>query len=178
MACSNFTLKGISRGCKDSLGGVKKVWLASDYDTVINSIEIADNILSIKEETVLEAFKVFNFFRNTGSMTSTLQTSDNAGNSWHTEVALVFMKQETAKKLEIEAMVMSECAAVVLDANGKYWFLGKDNAITGSAATAQTGTAATDLNGYNVTLADDSMALPYEITDSKTIAALEKIVVA
>lgn len=115
MACSNFTLKGIARGCKDSLGGIKKVWLASDYDKVIAGVSVADNILTIDTAKIAE-FKVFNFFKNTGSMTSTLQTSDNAGNSWRTEVALVFMKQETAKRLEVEAMVMGECAAVVLDA--------------------------------------------------------------
>ena len=175
MSCSTYSLKGIARGCRDSIGGIKKVWLASDYDKVIAGVRV-DETNTLSFETALAAeFKVFNFFKNTGSMTSTLNTSENAGNSWTTEVALQFMKMETSKRLEVEAMVMGECAAVVLDVNGKYWFLGKDNPITGSAATATTGTANTDLNGYNVTLTDNSLNLPYEITNAEAIGALEAI---
>lgn len=178
MSCTTYSLKGIARGCKDSLGSIRKVWLAGDYDKVIANVSVATNVLTIETGTVTSEFKVFNFQKNTGSMTSTLQTSDNAGNSWNTEVTLQFMKMETSKKLEIEAMTMGQCAGVVLDGNGKYWFLGKDNPIEASAGTAQTGTASTDLNGYNVTLRDESRELPYEITDSAVIAALENITVA
>lgn len=178
MACSQYTLKGIARGCKDSIGSIKKVWLASAYDDVLEGVNVASNVLTIDPTVVAANFKVFNFYKNTGSMTSTLQVSDNAGNSWQTEVALQFMKMETSKRLEVEAMVMGECAAVVLDSNGKYWFLGFDNPIEASAATAQTGTASTDLNGYNVTLRDDSKELPYEITDADTINALNGITIA
>lgn len=107
-------------------------------------------------------------------MTTTLQTAENAGNSFQTEVSLVFMKQEARKRLEIEAMVMGETIAVVEDVNGEMWYLGKDNALTASAATAQTGTAAGDLNGYNVTLMDESRELPYPL-DSSTKAAFKAL---
>lgn len=176
MACNTYTLKGIARGCKDSIGGIKKVYLSTSYDDVIKGIDVSTNILTITADAVA-TFKPFNFFKNTGSMTSTAQIGENTGNSWQTELNLVFMKQETSKKLEIEGMVMGECAAIVVDMNGKYWFLGKDNALTASAGTAETGTASTDLNGYNVTLLDESLALPYEITDAATKTALEALTV-
>lgn len=178
MSCNLYTLKGIARGCKDSLGGIVKVWVAGDYDTARNAVKDGEGTVGIDKTAIPANFKVFNFFKNTGSMTSTLNVSENAGSSFSTELALVFMKQETAKRLEMMGLFMGQALAVVKDANGKYWLLGYDNPVEASAGTAQSGTASTDLNGYNITLRDDSRELPFEITDAETIAALEAITIA
>lgn len=191
MACSTYTLNGIARGCKDSIGGIKKVWLAADYDKVLAMIDrkamnegttAANAVFTLKSTATVDPlaaeFKVFNFFANTGSLTSTLQTAENAGNSWQTELSLQFMKMETSKRLEIEAMLMGECCAFVEDVNGKVWFLGLDRALTGTAGVAQTGTSNTDLNGYTVTITDASLRLPFEVTKDDIIEALEAITIA
>lgn len=172
MACTSYTMKGLATGCKDSLGGIKKIWVAPS-----ESLEYTLNdgvIVPSKTET----FKVFNFRRNVSSMTSNLQTSETSGNSFQTDVVLQFMKQETAKRVELMALFMGTNKVIVLDGNGKYWALGKDYPVEASAGDAVTGTAATDLNGYDITLTDYSAELPYEITDETTIAALEAITVA
>jgi len=75
-------------------------------------------------------------------------------------------------------LCMDETNVVVKDSNGKYWYLGWDEPVSNSAATGVTGTAATDLNGYTVTLKDDSTQFPREIADSSFIAAIEAIVIA
>jgi hypothetical protein len=61
------------------------------------------------------------------------------------------------------ALCLEDVEVVALDYNGKYWYLGYDYPVSATAATAQTGTAATDLNGYNVTLSDTSAEFPYEV---------------
>lgn len=178
MACE-YTLKGIARGCKDSRGGITKVWISGDYDKVKKLVSLNDESNpEYAKITSVEDFKVFNFFKNTGSMTSTLQTSDNAGASFQTEVALTFMKMETSKRLEVLGLLLGQSMVIVKDGNNKYWLLGFDAPVEGSAGTGVTGTAATDLNGYTVTLLDESAVLPYEITDADTIAALEAITIA
>lgn len=177
MSCNLYTLKGLARGCKDSLGGIVKVWVAPDYDTTRAKFSLSENVASAASSAAAD-FKVFNFFKNTGSLTSTLQVSDNAGNSFTNELALVFMKMETSKRLEVLGLLMGQTLVIAKDSNGKYWILGWDNAVEGSAGTAQTGTASTDLNGYNVTLKDESRELPYEVSGDEFIAALEAIVVA
>lgn len=177
MACTNYTISGIAKGCKDSLGGIVKVWISNDYDDVLAGVTVSENVLDLNPSTITK-FKVFNFFKNTGSITSNLQVSDSAGSSWQTDLVLVFMKQETSKRLQIMGLVMGQTCIVVKDANGKYWFLGKDNAVEASAGVAQSGTAATDLNGYNITLSDNSKELPFEITSTTTIESLEAINVA
>lgn len=170
MACSSYTLSGIAVGCKDSIGGIKKAWFAP-YGV---SVSVEDNVLKIASEGIA-SFKAYNFRKATGSMTSTLNTSETAGNSFTTEVTLQFLKQETSKRLEIMGLLMNELVGVIKDGNNKYWYIGYDYPVEGSAGTAETGTAMTDLNGYNITITDNSIALPYEITDSETITALEAI---
>ena len=64
------------------------------------------------------------------------------------------------------AMCMESMKGIVLDSNGKYWFLGYDFPISASAATGQTGTAFADFGGYNVTLTDNSKEFPYEVPAS------------
>lgn len=178
MACTNFTLKGIARGCKDSCGGIVKVWVNADYDTAKGSVALVEPDGTQAKVTTpdVKGWKVFNFFKNTGSMTSTLNVSETAGSSFTTEVSLTFMKQDSAKRLEMLGLLLGQCMVIVKDANGKYWVLGMDAPVEASAGTAVTGTAATDLNGYTVTLKDDSKLLPLEVVQGTE--DLEGIVVA
>ena len=86
-----------------------------------------------------------------------------------------FLKMENAKRLEVMAMLMGQCTGVVKDRNGKYWAIGVENPLEGSAGTGETGTAASDANQYTVTVSVDDAELPREITDNETITALEAI---
>ena len=79
---------------------------------------------------------------------------------------MVFNRMETTKRVEIAAMALADLVAIVQDCNGKYWFLGYDNPLHLSAGDGQTGTARSDRNGYSVTLQDDSLGLPYEVSSS------------
>lgn len=173
MACSSYTMGGIALGCKDSIGGIKKAWFAP-YGV---KTTVSQSTLTIDAADIAN-FKVYNFRKATGSMTSTLNTSETSGNSFTTEVVLQFLKQETSKRLEVMALLMNEMCGVVKDGNGKYWYIGYDYPIEATSGTAETGTAMTDLNGYNLTITDNSVELPYEITDPTTITALEAIEVA
>lgn len=177
MSCTQYSLKGIARGCKDSVGGIVKVWVNPDYDTARSSVSLAEGVTAQAKLTTpsTKGWKVFNFFKNTGSMTSTLNVSDNAGSSFTTEVSLTFMKQDSAKRLEMLGLLLGQCMVIVKDANGKYWVLGWDSPVEASAGTAVTGTASTDLNGFTVTLKDDSKLLPYEVVEGSE--ELEGIVV-
>lgn len=173
MSCASYTLSGLAVGCKDSIGGIKKVWFApAGVQT-----SVSQNVLTINASDI-DKFKVYELRRATSSMTSTLNTSETSGNSFTTELTLQFLKQETSKRLEVMALFMNELVGVVKDGNGKYWYLGYDYPLEATAGTAETGTAMTDLNGYNLTISDSSIELPYEITDSTTIAALEAITAA
>ena len=75
------------------------------------------------------------------------------------------------KRIEMTALSVNELAVIVNDANGTYWYLGKDNAVTASNGTGQTGTARTDGNMYTIELSDESATYPYEV-DATIVAGL------
>ena len=160
MAC-NQTLSGLVKDCAPSLGGIVEV-LAANRD------EIGE--ITITEEKVSAIangkFKRYQFNRNTGSMTSTYNINLENGTKYvSTDVVLVFNRMETAKRVEILALAQNDLVLIVKDANGKYWLLGKDEAVVMTAGDAQSGTARADRNGYSVTLQDNSPVLPYEVEE-------------
>lgn len=166
MACSSITLKGIGLGCKNNTGGIKEVYLIKEED--ITAVEKDEggviSAITLKQDAT---FKTYKFRRGTSQFTSTMTTDEAAGTlSVQTDLVLQFSQMEATKRLEIMAMCMESLKAIVLDFNGRYWFLGYDFPISASAATGQTGVAVSDFGGYNVTLTDQSKEFPYEISNT------------
>jgi hypothetical protein len=170
MACL-ITLNGITLDCQPSLGGIKRVWI-TQYSDVKSVVVGEDNMIeSITLEGEAQWYE-YQFRKATGSLTSTLNVDESAGvNYVSNELALVFTKMETAKRIEIAALSIGQLAVVVEDSNGHYWFLGKDDYVSASAGTGITGTAKGDQNAYTLTLSTDSDSYPYELS-AEAIAAI------
>ena len=171
MACSQ-TLNGIAASCDTNVGGVREIYIANYSD--VSAVEVDEVSNMIKTITMVDTakFKKYAFKKNTSSMTSTLNVDPANGiNFVQTDLALVFAKQETVKRMEIAKLSLGELRVIVLDANGKYWFLGQEEFVSATAGTAETGTNRTDGNRYSITLTDYSASYPYEV-DPTIIAAL------
>ena len=168
MACKSKGLSGIRIGCKDNMGGIKEVYIIESKEIAekptlnTDSSQITNIILMPSAQ-----FKTYKFRKGTGSMTSTASSDEAIGNfAVTTELALQFSKMETTKRLEIMSLCLEDVVVIVNDWNGKYWYLGYDFPVTVTAATGVTGTAATDLNGYTVTLTDTSTEFPFEVPET------------
>lgn len=90
---------------------------------------------------------------------------DNGTSYYEQTITLVFSKQETEKRIELNALAFSDLVIIVEDNNGMYWYFGYDNPVTLSANEAETGTAFGDFNGYTVTLLGTDWQLAYEVTE-------------
>ena len=164
MSCSQL-LNGIAADCQTNVGGVREVYIANYSD--VTAIEVDDSSNMIKTITMADSakFKKYAFKKNTSSMTSTLNVDPaNGVNFVQTDLSLVFAKQETVKRMEIAKLSLGELRVIVLDANGKYWFLGQEEFVSATAGTAETGTNRTDGNRYSITLTDYSSSYHYEVT--------------
>ena len=171
MACSQV-LNGIAADCQTNVGGVREVYIANYSD--VTAIEVDDSSNMIKTITMADTakFKKYAFKKNTSSMTSTLNVDPaNGVNFVQTDLSLVFAKQETVKRMEIAKLSLGELRVIVLDANGKYWFLGQEEFVSATAGTAETGTNRQDGNRYTITLTDYSSSYPYEV-DTTIVAGL------
>ena len=169
MACSN-TMTGIPSECKDSIGGIKAAYIAEHAD--VDSIDEAQGVISEIIMATGKTFKPFVFRKETGNFTSTINSDDAAGTTFvQSEIVLQFTKQETAKRLEIAALMVGNCAVIIEDGNGKYWYFGQNFPVVLTAGSAASGTAMGDFNGYNITLTDKSKELPREV-DARIISGL------
>ena len=171
MACSQV-LNGIAATCETNVGGVREVYIANYSDVSAVTLDETSNMIKTITMTDTAKFKKYSFKKNTSSMTSTLNVDPANGiNFVQTDLALVFAKQETVKRMEIAKLSLGELRVIVLDANGKYWFLGKEEFVSATAGTAETGTNRSDGNKYTITLTDYSSSYPYEV-DPTIVAEL------
>ena len=168
MSCVQ-TLNGIQYDCETSMGGLKAVYIANASEIAQVSVDstteegqdIIDAIILTTPDS--RPFRKYTFRRNTASMTSTLNVDPANGVSISTDVSLSFLRQDTRKRFEISALSLGELVVIVEDANGSFWYLGKDIPVMASAGGAESGTTFTDGNRYTITLQDNSKDYPYEI---------------
>ena len=166
MGCP-ITLTGIAYECKDAVGGIKEVLIFEDYSNVASVDTSLGKVSAITLDSSLNKPKVFKFRKETGTFDTAATTSDEAGTTFYqTDVVLQFTKMETAKRLEIGALLIGNVSMIVKDGNGIYWYLGKDYPVTASAGTATSGKAMGDFNGYTITLVDKSVEFPFEVPQS------------
>lgn len=148
------------------MGGIVAVRLANKAD--VSAVTVSTNkITAITMATsgaTTAKFKLFNFDRNTGSLSSNYTIDHTTGaNFVVSDLLMVFRKMDTNKRVAISALSQGELVAIVTDANGAHWYLGFDEPLLASAGDGLTGTQRADRNGYSITLQDNSKELPYEI---------------
>ena len=170
MGCSQV-LAGITLDCASSVGGIKEVYIANYND--VSAVTLQDDMIDTITMSGDAKFKKYEFRKQTGSMTSTLNIDETAGiNYVSTELNLVFTKMETSKRIEIAALSVGQLAIIVKDGNNKYWYLGYNDYVSASAGSANSGQNKGDSNNYSITLKDESDSYPYEVSES----ALDSIV--
>ena len=162
MSC-NVTLMGIALDCGTNLSGVKAIYLANDAS--VGDVTVTEGEISAIDASA-GTFYEYIPAKNTGSLTKTLTKDESTGVMYYTNEAVAqFNRMETAKRTELANIDRGHFKAVVLDSNGKYWFLGKDNYVSASAVTGQTGAGLDDGNFYTLTLTDISAELPYALSE-------------
>lgn len=167
MACSQSIVK-ISDVCSASKGGIVEAYITEYQDGIFSvsrnadADDIPDKVTGVSSSAT---FHQFAFRKNTGNFTSTLNVDDANGVRYvSTDITLKFTKMETAKRLGIATLALGEVAMIVKDANGLYWAFGVDASVTATAGTAQTGTASTDGNYYEITLQSNDDSFPLELS--------------
>lgn len=152
------------------MGGIVEVLIANHAD--VSSVAVSDGMIGTITMAQSAKFKRYNFAKNTGSLTSTYTLDPASGVKYvTTDLLLQFNRMETSKRVEITALALGDLVVICKDANGKYWYLGKDEPVNASAGDGQTGTARSDANRYTITLEDNSLEMPFEV-DASIVDAL------
>lgn len=162
MDCNSISLANIVRDCETSKGGIRNIYITNWAEGLFSKTGSTAGAVFDTLASGATWYK-YELRKNTGSMTSTLNVDETNGvNYVSTELALVFNKMDTAKRLQMASLAIGQIAALVEDCNGKVWALGAEEPMAATAGAGQTGTAKTDGNNYSITLTDDQNEFPKE----------------
>lgn len=201
MACNTRKLSEIVTSCGSNIPSIKKMWIGG-YDTVLhpsgitykNTTEtdedgnpIIESIQNITRRTSegqsdpVYPWVEFQFRKNTCSASSEMTVNDNGTHYFTNALNMVLAKQDTNKRLNIEAIASGDCMCIYLDGNNNYWVIGTDQPVNMTTVSATTGTAATDSNQYELVLSEDAPSMPIQLVgdpDATTPVTPESIITA
>jgi hypothetical protein len=162
--------QGYTLDCKDSLGGIKAVWMIESGN--VTAVTEASGIVSAITKSAGKVFRKYELVKATGSLTETITASVENGTVFYAqELSIVLNKLQANTRNEILLLAQNTLMVVVQDANDKYWLLGRTQGCDVTGGTAATGTAQGDRNGYTLTITGAEKQLAPEVT-SGIIAGL------
>ena len=170
-------LEAILKSCDNNTGGIYGIWItpqdniAAIAPTDPSAVPGGWEITGITLANPLTLFENYYIRRNTSSFTEEAAIDLINGSSFVTAtISLMFQRREADKSRSIKILGSGQqyLAAIVLDANGIYWYFPYLQ-VTGVAEGS--GTARADGSKYAVTLLSENEYLAYTI-DPAIIPAL------
>ena len=161
-----LSLESIQKSCDNNSGGIYQVWFIpqDNIDVVTsNTTYPAYEVTAITVNPLLTTFDSYFIRRNTSNYTEEQAADLINGSTFVTQtINLVFHRREAAKSnaLKILASGQQYLAAVVLDANGRYWYMPYMQL---TATGEGSGTARADGSKYTVTMVAENESLALEV---------------
>lgn len=152
---------GYAIGCRDSIGGVKEVYIATFDPTAAFSTgagEIA-SVVSTASYYKYEQFTEAASFAQTGNF-----SLENGTVFYDQVLTLMFHRQTTELRNKLVLLAQGRLSIIIKDQNGVYWLVGKENGAYATTADMQSGKAFGDMNGVTLTLQGKEREPAYPIT--------------
>jgi len=163
---------GYSLGCRDSIGGIQKVYIGVYNGTSLTYGYGTDNIIATFSGATV-SFYTFDQEVETASFAQAGQFSTENGTSFYEQtVEMTLQKMDAALRNQILLLGQGKWRIIILDQRGNYWLIGKQNPVRVSAATPGVGKAYGDLNGSVMTFTGKEPEPAHQVS---TAAALSII---
>lgn len=146
---------GFTLDCKDGIGGIKEIFLV-EWVNIYNllTVDLLGEITALTEEA---KFYRYQLPTQTGMFEETINFSRENGTIFYTQnVTIKMHKLSSVKRKELEIAALNRLCVCVRDNNDNLWMCGIEDGMDISTATASTGTAFGDGNGYDLTFTCDS----------------------
>jgi hypothetical protein len=137
-------VSGRNKVCKDSEGGLDKIYLFKHVNYSRSQITLNNNVLINYPLTIIYEFKV-----NNQPIANQTQQEDDGGKFFDLSISL-----DLAKDLafEYEKLLGYNLNIIIKDRNGKYRFLGNKNGLECNNLTYETGGGKSSFNGVKLSL--------------------------
>lgn len=159
MACA--VTKGRSLPCKNSVGGLKAIYIL-EYSDAVASLEDANGTVTLPA-TGSDFFK-FEIKGNSSLETSVTSSRENGTTFYETTLNVTFTFLDVATQEEIKLLNAGRAHYVVEDYNGNYFLIGKEHGAEITGGTIVTGAAMGDLSGFTLVATAQETAPPFFAT--------------
>lgn len=136
--------------CKDSVGGIKAVYIGNYKDMVSQTAWAAatnDTVTAIDTQTFYE----FELRPELSSLTVNYNADPNSGTTFfEQQLSLTFQKLDATDIADIRALCQGRPNIWVLDNNDNAWLIGAEHGCNVTGGSIQTGTAFGDLTGFTL----------------------------
>lgn len=157
---------GFSLDCKDGIGGIKKIVL-TDFTNVDAFTLDADEIVTEIIANDAQLIYTYELPTQTGSFEETINFNRDAGTIFYTQTVNVMLnKLSAAKRLELQNVATARVIVFVNDSNDNWWAVGYEYGADLSTATAATGTALGDMNGFTLAFTHEAAKRAYKLVNS------------
>jgi hypothetical protein len=168
MATCNLTA-ALALDCLDNVGGLKTLWISSDFDYTSVTADSTDGITAVTGGT--GNFYQVEIPKSGTSFTENFNVSEENGTAFFEQtITIPVQKLSSAKREQIQLIAYNRATrCVVEDNNGVFWLLGLSRGCTLTAGTTTSGSALGDASGYNFTLTGQEPEMMYQV---ENLAAL------
>ena len=134
---------GRTKICKNSLGGISKLWLFPFVNYSRSQIVTNGNIL-----TTFPTTTIYQFNFNGDPSPSETQTENEGGKFY--ELSLSFVLAKSTDSFNIEKLIKKDYRLIFQDRNGLFRIFGLYTGMICENITYTTGSAKSDLNGFTI----------------------------
>jgi len=124
MACVLTT--GFTLDCKDSVGGIQKVWIIENSKVTATVTATAGTCSNVTLSS--GSYFAYELKKGTADMSFEEITSPVNQSTYNkATLNIQLAKVDVSKRNEIRLLALNALSIIVKDRNGIYWLLGKDN---------------------------------------------------
>ena len=162
MAC-NLTA-AIALDCLDAIGGIKTLWVSSDFDYTAVTAGATAGITALSGGT--GSFYQIQVAKDVASFTETFNISNTNGTAFFTqEVTIPVQHLDSAKRQQIQLLTYNRASRCVFeDNNGLYWMVGLTRGCVVSTGTTTTDTAPGDATQYSFVLQGMEPEMAFQVS--------------
>ena len=135
---------GRSKVCKDSLGGIDKLWLFPFVNYNRSQIVVNGNVLTTFPTTTIYRFGF------SGNPSPSENQSENEGGKYY-DLGITFDLAKSEGSFNIEKLIKKDYRLIFQDRNGLYRIFGLYTGLICETITYNSGGGKSDLNGFNLT---------------------------
>ena len=157
---------GIARGCRNSSGGIIELYIGS-YPTEANWYTVdPDNIIT---GFTTSAVTLYHYVpnKNSASWSENIQVSlENGTVGYEQSAIMAFGRGDSKLRNQVSLLAQNNVSIIAKERSGRYFLLGATEGCELSEGTGGSGTALTDLNGYNLTFMAMENAPAFEVSSA------------